>query len=37
VTSWLMLFAWFAYVIPTMAIFLMLVNRKTPQPAKSAG
>ena len=35
VTSWLMLFAWFAYVIPTMAIFLMLVNRKTPQPAKS--
>ena len=35
VTSWLMLFAWFAYVIPTMAIFLMLVNRKTPQAVKS--
>ncbi|MDA3021236.1 MAG: FTR1 family protein [Actinomycetota bacterium] len=36
VTSWLMVVAWFAYVIPTMAYFLGLVNRKSPAPVKSA-
>ncbi len=33
VTSWLMVVAWFVYVIPTMAYFLVLVNRKSPAPA----
>ena len=36
VTSWLMVVAWFAYVIPTMAYFLVLVNRKSPAPVNSA-
>ncbi len=35
VTSWLMVVAWFAYVVPTMAYFLVLVNRKTPAPLTS--
>jgi hypothetical protein len=31
-----MVVAWFAYVIPTMAYFLVLVNRKSPAPVNSA-
>jgi len=36
VTSWLMVVAWFAYVIPTMAYFSVLVNRKSPALVNSA-
>ena len=36
VTSWLMAVAWFAYVIPTMTYFLVLVKSKSAAPVKSA-